>query len=92
MSQQDDSLGTVGCRHYWVIESADGRMSRGRCSRCAAVRDFPNYFGDCVSDPGLFERWMSKRTAGQPVTERLEIVWRHAPDRGRRGPGGGPGG
>jgi hypothetical protein len=74
VSQQEDSLGTVGCRHYWVIELAGGRMSRGRCSRCGAAKDFPNYFGDCVSDSDLFERWISKRAVGQPMAERLKII------------------
>ncbi len=74
MSQQNDSLDNVGCMHYWVIDLADGRTSRGKCSRCGAARDFPNYFGDCVTDTDLYERWMSKRAVDQSTTGRLEMV------------------
>ena len=33
----------AACRHYWVIEVADGPVSNGVCRGCNAVRVFKNY-------------------------------------------------
>ena len=33
-----------GCRHYWVVESADGPSSRGVCKFCGARDEFCNWF------------------------------------------------
>ncbi len=30
------------CRHYWIIESAHGPVSRGVCKICGAERQFHN--------------------------------------------------
>lgn len=30
------------CRHHWVIEPANGRVSRGECRNCHEVRSFEN--------------------------------------------------
>ena len=30
------------CVHHWVIEPAQGPLSRGRCKRCKVTRDFSN--------------------------------------------------
>jgi len=35
------------CRHYWIIESAQGPTSRGVCKFCGAEREF------CNSWPGF---------------------------------------
>ena len=32
------------CRHYWVIEVANGPASRGRCKFCGAQKEFFNAF------------------------------------------------
>ena len=32
------------CHHYWVIEVADGPMSRGTCKYCGETREFLNAF------------------------------------------------
>jgi hypothetical protein len=32
------------CRHYWVIEVANGPVSRGKCKYCGAKKDFYNAF------------------------------------------------
>ena len=32
----------VGCRHCWIIESADGPTSRGVCKLCGAEKEFLN--------------------------------------------------
>lgn len=31
------------CVHHWLIDSPNGRTSRGRCKVCGAERDFRNY-------------------------------------------------
>ena len=31
------------CAHYWIIEPADGPVSRGMCQICSEERDFKNY-------------------------------------------------
>ncbi len=30
------------CTHHWVIETASGATSKGRCKRCGSVRSFRN--------------------------------------------------
>ena len=30
------------CRHHWVIEPANGPVSRGECVNCHSVREFYN--------------------------------------------------
>ena len=32
------------CRHYWVIEVANGPMSRGQCKICGTKKEFYNAF------------------------------------------------
>jgi hypothetical protein len=32
------------CRHYWVIEVANGPVSRGQCKYCGMKKDFYNAF------------------------------------------------
>jgi hypothetical protein len=32
------------CRHYWVIEVANGPVSRGECKYCGAKKEFYNTF------------------------------------------------
>ena len=32
------------CRHYWVIEVANGPVSRGKCKYCGEKKDFLNAF------------------------------------------------
>lgn len=34
------------CRHYWVIEVANGPVSRGQCKYCSVKKDFYNAFPD----------------------------------------------
>ena len=40
-------MGTLGkdCQHHWVIEPADGPVSRGVCKLCHQVRAFENSAG-----------------------------------------------
>jgi hypothetical protein len=37
------STETSGCRHHWIIESAEMATSRGRCKLCGAEREFSNH-------------------------------------------------
>ena len=32
------------CRHYWVIEVANGPVSRGQCKICGVKKEFYNAF------------------------------------------------
>ncbi|HTY81976.1 MAG TPA: hypothetical protein VMB24_04265 [Dehalococcoidales bacterium] len=32
------------CRHFWVIEVANGPISRGQCKYCGAKKEFYNAF------------------------------------------------
>ena len=38
------------CVHYWIIEPADGPVSRGTCHICLEVRDFKNFVNDYGSE------------------------------------------
>ncbi|MBI2935719.1 MAG: hypothetical protein HYY31_02760 [Chloroflexi bacterium] len=33
----------VGCKHYWVIDSPTGPVSKGVCKLCGEKREFKNY-------------------------------------------------
>ena len=39
-----EPVAPVGCRHYWVIESAEGPTSKGVCKLCGAEKEFFNSF------------------------------------------------
>ena len=34
------------CRHHWIIEPANGRISWGECRNCNEVRQFENSITD----------------------------------------------
>ena len=36
----DDSS---SCQHHWVIQEADGPISRGSCQSCGQLKEFKNY-------------------------------------------------
>ncbi len=38
------------CRHYWIIESAEGPISKGVCRLCGAEKEFFNSFYGSVKD------------------------------------------
>ena len=38
------------CCHYWIIETAQGPISRGECQICHEVRDFKNSVFDMERD------------------------------------------
>lgn len=39
-----------GCHHFWVIEIANGPMSRGECKYCGEIKNFHNSIID-LTDP-----------------------------------------
>ena len=40
--KEKKSAATTDCRHYWVIEAADGPVSRGVCRFCGEEKEFQN--------------------------------------------------
>jgi|TARA_B100002003_G_scaffold92564_1_gene86325 hypothetical protein len=38
------------CRHHWIIEPANGPVSRGVCRNCQETRQFRNSVGDPERD------------------------------------------
>jgi len=39
------NMETQECQHHWLIEAADGPVSRGICKLCQLVREFNNTVG-----------------------------------------------
>ena len=50
------------CRHHWMIETPQSRISHGECLLCQARREFPNYLSDCLIDNDMekFEQWLAR--------------------------------
>ncbi len=56
--EEKKSAVTTACRHYWVIEPADGPMSRGVCQVCGEEKEFLNSWSDASfkgKDPRVFD-------------------------------------
>ncbi len=62
----EERLAKDECHHYWLIESAKGRTSRGVCKICGATKDFFN------SIP-LGEPTVAKRRAPFQELPQLDI-------------------
>lgn len=45
-SVKEKSEVEVSCRHYWIIESADGPVSKGVCKFCGEKREFLNSWSE----------------------------------------------
>ena len=41
---------TTQCAHHWLIETADGPVSKGECQLCGEEREFSNSVGYMVSN------------------------------------------
>ena len=37
-----DTETAVICRHYWIIEPAEGPVSQGVCQNCQEIKEFQN--------------------------------------------------
>lgn len=56
------SAGPVVCHHYWIIDNADARVSRGVCKLCGAWKEFPNYLPDCLhTTEEEYENWLARQ-------------------------------
>jgi hypothetical protein len=42
-AKDNGSAADAECRHYWIIESPGGPISKGVCRLCGAVSEFRNY-------------------------------------------------
>ncbi len=58
---QDQSV--APCRHHWVIEPANGPVSRGVCQVCEETREFKNSIGEA-----------EREYEGNPVFRRGEVA------------------
>ncbi len=36
-----EQLEVTQCQHHWLLEDPSGPMSKGRCQKCGASREFP---------------------------------------------------
>ena len=58
------------CCHHWIIEPADGPVSRGECRFCHESREFKNSVAEIEPDyrnPGAYYGFGSRDRAGVPV-------------------------
>ena len=39
---KDLDLDLISCTHYWIIETAHGKVSQGICSKCGIYKFFEN--------------------------------------------------
>ena len=39
------------CTHHWIIETANGRWSPGKCCHCGEVKEFKNVVDEAIHDP-----------------------------------------
>jgi hypothetical protein len=60
----EDATIQTECRHHWVIDTAHGPTSKGKCKNCGAEKEFLNYA------PGLWR--------GDDIATVLGLP--HAPD------------
>lgn len=58
------------CRHYWVIQPADGPVSQGICQSCGEIRDFKNY----VEGASWGDSRLSNRSSGQQSEDVSRVV------------------
>ena len=42
-SEPEEEQYSLRCPHHWIIEPANGPLSRGVCQKCWEVREFTNY-------------------------------------------------
>ena len=74
-SQREDPASAVECKHHWMIDLPDGRVSKGNCLHCGAKKEFPNYFGDCVKDSDLYDQWINRCDRRERMAESPDKIW-----------------
>ena len=57
----DSTPSVATCRHYWVIQPADGSVSNGSCQVCGETREFKNYVESAT--------WGDSRTSSKSSSE-----------------------
>src|SRR4030042_5203077 len=52
-----------GCQHHWVIDMAEGPVSKGRWETCGIQREFHNFLSDCLAanDKETYEQWLARQ-------------------------------
>lgn len=58
------------CCHYWIIETAQGPISRGECDICHEVRDFKNSVFDM--ERGYQDTRSTKQAAAKENVRQAE--------------------
>jgi hypothetical protein len=50
------------CPHHWVIDMAQGPVSKGKCEVCGTSREFHNFLSDCLANKNeeSYEQWLAK--------------------------------
>lgn len=49
------------CCHYWIIERAEGSISKGVCLFCGVEKKFRNYLSDCLKfDEEGYQEWITR--------------------------------
>ena len=46
---EKDGSEEVGCKHFWMIETADGPTSMGTCKYCGEEKEFLNWMPDILA-------------------------------------------
>ena len=70
------------CRHYWVIESPAGRMSKGVCRLCGAQREFRNYLRDCMgASEEEYQQWRRRQGYDRKERKPEEVLSKFGGDR-----------
>lgn len=54
------------CTHFWVVQSANGPVSRGTCRYCGATREFKNYPTDCAIENSAFRELFGNLSQDEP--------------------------
>ena len=62
------------CCHYWVIENAAGRVSKGICKFCSAQKEFSNYLSDMEAQSIVLFDKPVKAPTGLVSPEHSDIV------------------
>jgi len=75
--QHADGVAQQVCHHHWIVEDADGPVSRGLCKLCGARKDFSNYLSDCLqATEEEYEAWLAnQRDYAKPnrVVEKMPV-------------------
>lgn len=54
------------CTHFWIIQNANGPVSRGVCRHCGVTREFKNYPNDCAIENTSFRELFGKSGQDEP--------------------------